>query len=87
MRLTWLKFRREIASDWLSFQNESTYRHYQRDLPMINTSTLERNRLGTVRLDLPKQFYLQYAQGSQPLDLYQGRNRSAVSFGWNTALR
>ena len=25
MRLTWLKFRREIASDWLSFQNESTY--------------------------------------------------------------
>jgi hypothetical protein len=24
MRLTWLKFRREIASDWLSFQNEST---------------------------------------------------------------
>lgn len=24
MRLTWLKFRREFASDWLSFQNEST---------------------------------------------------------------
>ena len=24
MRLTWLRFRREFASDWLSFQNEST---------------------------------------------------------------
>ena len=24
MRLTWLKFRREFASEWLSFQNEST---------------------------------------------------------------
>lgn len=24
MRLTWRKFRREFASDWLSFQNEST---------------------------------------------------------------
>ncbi len=25
MRLTWLRFRREFASDWLSFQNESTF--------------------------------------------------------------
>ena len=25
MRLTWLRFRREFASDWLSFQNESTH--------------------------------------------------------------
>ena len=24
MRLTWLRIRREFASDWLSFQNEST---------------------------------------------------------------
>ncbi len=80
------RYQVNVGSDWLR-SIEFGYRHYQRDLPMINTSTLERNRLGTVRLDLPKQFYLQYAQGSQPLDLYQGRNRSAVSFGWNTALR
>lgn len=26
MRLTWLRFRRELVSDWLSFQNESTFR-------------------------------------------------------------
>src|SRR5574343_109226 len=27
MRLTWLRIRREFASDWLSFQNESTRIH------------------------------------------------------------
>lgn len=58
------------------------YHHYQQSSPMGGNDPRGRNRFGSVRLDLPQQFYVQYDRGSLPLDTYRGSDNTAWRLGW-----
>jgi hypothetical protein len=61
------------------------YRHYQEvNAPrQIRAADRDRNRLGLVRINLDKDFFLQYSRGSLPFDQKVER---AVKIGWSAKL-
>jgi hypothetical protein len=61
------------------------YRHYQELSPSraIRAAGLDRNRQGLVRLNLDRDFFVQYSRGSLPFDQRAVR---AVTMGWSMKL-
>ncbi len=62
------------------------YEHFQQAGVVVGNSALGRNRLGSIRFDLPRQFYVTYDRGSSPLDTYRGPDNTTWRLGWEYRL-
>lgn len=59
------------------------YHHFQQAGVAVSSNAPGRNRLGSIRFDLPQQFHITYDRGSSPLDAYRGPDNTAWRIGWD----